>query len=149
MCYPRPLQEHIPIVVGGGGERRTLRLAARYADMANVMGDRDAVRRKAAVLRAHCQQEGREPDAVELTHLAPALVGAHDRHVAELVGRYRAPRTSPGQAAAALNAGTVDDHVGRFRQLADEGVREVMVRLPDPGDPDQIQQLATVIAAFR
>jgi F420-dependent oxidoreductase-like protein len=149
MCYPRPLQGHIPIVVGGGGERRTLRLAARYADMANVMGDRDAVRRKAAVLRAHCQQEGREPDAVELTHLAPALVGAHDRHVAELVGRYRVRRAAPGQTAAALNAGTVDDHVGRFRQLADDGVREVTLRLPDPGDPDQIQQLATVIAAFR
>ena len=39
LCYPRPLQEHVPIMVGGGGERRTLRLAARYADAANVFGD--------------------------------------------------------------------------------------------------------------
>ena len=55
--YPRPLQEHVPIVLGGGGERRTLRLAARYADAANVLGDLPTVARKAAVLRAHCAGE--------------------------------------------------------------------------------------------
>ena len=52
LCYPRPLQEHLPLVVGGGGERRTLRLAVRYADAANVMGGLDVVRRKAGALRA-------------------------------------------------------------------------------------------------
>ena len=45
--YPRPLQERVPIVLGGGGERRTLRLAARYADAANVLGDLPTVARKA------------------------------------------------------------------------------------------------------
>ena len=38
-CYPRPLQEHIPILVGGSGERRTLRLVARHADACNLFGD--------------------------------------------------------------------------------------------------------------
>ena len=38
-CYPRPLQAHVPVILGGGGERRTLRLAAQYADAANVFGD--------------------------------------------------------------------------------------------------------------
>src|SRR5262249_22985142 len=80
LCYPRPLQAHVPVVVGGGGERRTLRLAARYADAANVLGDLATVRRKAAVLREHCATEGRQ---VELSHLSTALVGADDRHVAE------------------------------------------------------------------
>ena len=81
MCYPRPLQEHVPVIVGGSGERRTLRLAARYADAANVFGDVETVRRKASVLRAHCVAAGREPGAVELTHLSTTLVGADDRHV--------------------------------------------------------------------
>ena len=77
--YPRPLQEHIPILLGGGGERRTLRLAARYADAANVFGDVATVAHKAAVLRAHCADVGRDPAQVELTHLGSALVGARPR----------------------------------------------------------------------
>ena len=55
MCYPRPLQEHVPILVGGNGERRTLRLAAQYADACNIIGEVDVVapqgRRAARALR--------------------------------------------------------------------------------------------------
>jgi F420-dependent oxidoreductase-like protein len=145
-CYPRPLQEHVPIIVGGGGERRTLRLAARYADAANVFGDAAAVRHKAAVLRAHCAEAGRD---VELTHLSTALVGADDAQVAELVDRLRPRRQDPGRYAAAVNAGTVADHVGRFRELAEAGAAEVMIRLPDLTDPAPLERMAKVIAAFR
>jgi F420-dependent oxidoreductase-like protein len=149
LCYPRPLQSHVPVLVGGGGERRTLRLAARYADAANVMGDTETVRHKAAVLRAHCQAEGRDPATVELTHLSTVLVGADDRHVAELVERLRSRGRDRARATAALNAGTVRDHVGRFRELADAGVSEVMVRLAHQHGPGSMDQMASVISAFR
>lgn len=144
-CYPRPLHP-VPIVLGGGGERRTLRLAARYADAANVMGDLATVRRKAAVLRAHCAEAGRE---VPLTHLSTTLIGADDREVGALVERLRPRRQDPSRFAAAVNAGTVSDHVGRFRQLAEVGLAEVMIRLPDLTDPAPLQRAAEVIAAFR
>ena len=149
MCYPRPLQAHVPVIVGGGGERRTLRLAARYADAANVMGDKETVRRKATVLSAHCEAAGRDPSAVELTHLSSALVGANDRHVAELVERLRPRRSDPARAASDMNAGTVTDHVGRFRELAEAGAREVVVRLPDPLGAGSMEQMSKVISAFR
>jgi F420-dependent oxidoreductase-like protein len=149
MCYPRPLQAHVPVIVGGGGERRTLRLAARYADAANVTGDQDTVRRKAGVLSAHCEAEGRDPATVELTHLSSVLVGANDLHVAEMVERFRPRRGDPARIASAMNAGTVTDHVGRFRELAEAGVREVMVRLPDPLDAGSMEQMSEVISAFR
>jgi F420-dependent oxidoreductase-like protein len=149
MCYPRPLQPHVPIIVGGGGERRTLRLAARYADAANVMGDKETVRRKAAVLRAHCEAEGRDPTSVGLTHLSSVLVGADDRHVAEQVERVRSRRSDPARAASDMNAGTVTDHVGRFRELAEAGAQEVMVRLPDPRDAASMEQMSKIISAFR
>ena len=68
---------------------------------------------------------------MELTHLSTALVGADDRHVAELVERRRPRGQDPAKFAAAVNAGTVNDHIGRFRELAEAGVAEVMVRLPD------------------
>jgi F420-dependent oxidoreductase-like protein len=148
VCYPRPLQEHVPVIVGGGGERRTLRLAARHADAANVMGSLDTVRQKVSVLRAHCVAAGREPDAVAMTHLSTALVGADDRQVAELTEQLRG-RQSPARFAASVNAGTVDDHIGRFRELAEAGVAEVMIRLPDLTDAEPLARMAKVIAAFR
>jgi len=149
VCYPRPLQAHVPIVVGGGGERRTLRLAARYADASNVFGDAAVVRHKAEVLRTHCVDVGRDPAQVALTHLSTALVGADDAHAAELVERLRPRRQDPGRYAASVNAGTVADHIGRCRELAEAGVSEVMVRLPDLVDADPLERMAKVISAFR
>ena len=147
--YPRPLQERVPIVLGGGGERRTLRLAARYADAANVLGDVPTVRRKRAVLKVHCAEVGRDPADVELTHLSTALVGSDDRHLGELVERLRPRQQDPARFAATLNAGTIDDHIGRFRELAEAGAQEVMVRLPDLTDATPLDRIAKVISAFR
>lgn len=148
-CYPRPLQEKVPIVVGGGGERRTLRLAAQYADAANVLGDAATVRHKTSVLQQHCKDLGRDPVGVEMTHLSTALIGSDDSHVWELVERLRSPRQPAARYAEAVNAGTIDDHIGRFRELAEAGAREVIVRLPDLTDAAPIERLARVIAAFR
>ncbi len=144
-CYPRPVQDRIPLLVGGGGERRTLRLAAEYADAANVFGDAATVRHKASVLARHCEAAGRQ---VELTHLSTALVGDDDGHVAALVERLRPRRVDPARYAASVHAGTVDDHIGRFRELVEAGVSEVMVRLPDLTNPAPLERMAKVIAAF-
>jgi F420-dependent oxidoreductase-like protein len=149
LCYPRPLQERVPVIVGGGGERRTLRLAARYADGANVFGDAATVRHKATVLRGHCRDAGRDPASVALTHLSTALVGGDDAEVARLVEKLRPRRQDAGRYAAGVNAGTVADHVGRVRELAEAGAREVMVRLPDLADPAPLARFGEVIAAFR
>jgi F420-dependent oxidoreductase-like protein len=149
LCYPRPVQERVPLLVGGAGERRTLRLAAELADAANVFGDLETVRRKAAVLREHCADVGRDPDQVALTHLTTVLVGADDTHVARLVETHRPRRRSAESYAATVHAGTVDDHVQRFGALADVGVAEVMVRLVDVGDPEAVARMGQVIAALR
>jgi F420-dependent oxidoreductase-like protein len=60
---------HPPILVGGGGELKTLRLVARYADACNVFGSPDQVRHKYEVLRGHCEREGRSYDSIEKTNL--------------------------------------------------------------------------------
>jgi F420-dependent oxidoreductase-like protein len=65
---PRPLQASVPIMVAGGGERRTLRTAARYADACNVFGDPEAIRHKLEVLARHCDEAGR--DVAEITTTA-------------------------------------------------------------------------------
>ena len=61
---------HVPILVGGGGERSTLRLVARYADACNVFGGPDMLRHKYEVLREHCEDVGRDYAEIERTNLA-------------------------------------------------------------------------------
>ena len=71
LCRPLPIQKpHPPIMIGGGGEQRTLRLVARYADACNLFAfDLDQVRQKLDILRRHCDAEGRDYDEIEKTTL--------------------------------------------------------------------------------
>jgi F420-dependent oxidoreductase-like protein len=131
ICYPRPLQEKVPILVGGSGERRTLRLVARHADACNLVGDTDRVRHKLAVLREHCAVEGRDPATIEVTHLAPARVAA-------------SAEAREGQGAA-----TVEEHVGRYRELAEAGVQTAVVGLSETEGPESVRRFGEVVAAFR
>jgi F420-dependent oxidoreductase-like protein len=72
ICRPRPIQQPRPrILVGGSGERKTLRLVAKYADACNLIAaDPDVVKRKLEVLREHCDAEGRDPAEIQKTILA-------------------------------------------------------------------------------
>ena len=149
MCYPRPLQDKVPIIVGGGGERRTLRLAAEYADEANVMGDVSTIRQKARSLREHCLAAGRSPEDVALSHLSTVLVAGDDRELDAMVDRLRPRRADPARFTRSVHGATVADHIGRFREMADAGVREAVVRLVDPLDGVGVERMSAVISAFR
>jgi F420-dependent oxidoreductase-like protein len=148
ICYPRPIQDRIPILVGGGGERRTLRLVARYADACNLMGEPDTVRHKLEVLRTHCAEVGRDPATIEVTHLTPLLVTGDRAELAATVERLRGPSQSPEVFLERVLGGTVEDHVGRFRQLADAGVQTAIVSLAGMADTAPIERFGEVIAAF-
>jgi alkanesulfonate monooxygenase SsuD/methylene tetrahydromethanopterin reductase-like flavin-dependent oxidoreductase (luciferase family) len=71
---PLPVRGHVPIMVGGAGERRTLRTVARYADMWNVFGDAARLAAKDAVLLAHCEVVGRDPATIERTVSAKLVI---------------------------------------------------------------------------
>jgi alkanesulfonate monooxygenase SsuD/methylene tetrahydromethanopterin reductase-like flavin-dependent oxidoreductase (luciferase family) len=64
---PGPMQPRLPIMIGGSGERKTLRTVAKYADMWNAMGSVERLRRKVDVLRSHCEAVGRDMSEIELT----------------------------------------------------------------------------------
>jgi len=148
MAYPRPLNGRVPILVGGSGERRTLRLAAQYADACNLFGDAATVRRKVEVLHRHCAEVGRDPAAVQVTHLSTALVA---RDVAELeseVARRRPPRRAAAWTAA-TNPGTVEDHLLRVQALREAGVQHLIVSLAGVWDSPAVERFGEVIAAVR
>jgi F420-dependent oxidoreductase-like protein len=135
ICYPRPLQEHVPMLIGGSGEKKTLRLVAQYADACNLFGDAGNVKRKLDVLRAHCTDVGRDPTSIEVTHLSSAVV-VGERH-----------ELSPAEVAR-VNAGTVDDQIGRFRELSEVGVDHAIVNMPSLTKASDLLAFSAVIEAF-
>jgi len=148
ICYPRPLQEHIPILVGGGGEKRTLRLVAEYADATNLMGDAATISHKLSVLHRHCAKVDRDPETILVSHFGNALLAADESDLQRRVGALKPNGLSGAQFAASVNAGVVDDHVGRFRELAEAGVQEAIVSLAGPAGPDDVAHFGSVIDAF-
>ena len=83
---PQPLSKpRPPILIGGGGERKTLKLVARYADACNFFGDPATVKHKLEVLRQHCDAEGRDYDKIEKTVLFVLNVGREGENAGQLV----------------------------------------------------------------
>ncbi len=82
---PRPVQAGGPkIMIGGGGEKRTLRLVAQYADKCNVTGDVTTLARKIDVLRRHCADVGRDPAEIDVTWMTPLIHTTSDQNTAEM-----------------------------------------------------------------
>jgi F420-dependent oxidoreductase-like protein len=85
LCRPQPVSRPRPrIMVGGSGERKTLRLVAQYADACNIMGPPDVLAHKIDVLRRHCDAVGRDPNQIEITTMYRDL--PQGASVAEVVG---------------------------------------------------------------
>ncbi len=145
LCYPRPIQSHVPVWVGGSGERRTLRLVAQHADGCNLFGTPEVVARKVAVLARHCADVGRDPSEIVVSHLSTILVGRDRDAVGTAIERLRPKRMGAERFARDTNAGTVDDHYERAMRLVESGVNTLIVRLVDVDDPAAMESLGGLI----
>lgn len=148
ICYPRPIQDPIPMLVGGGGEQRTLALVARYADACNLQGDVETVRHKLKVLARHCEAAERDIGEIEVTHLSTAMVASSAADLRTMIDAARPKRVSAERFAARANAAIATDQVDRYRTLADAGVDTAIVALNDLDGPDAVQRFGEVIEAF-
>jgi F420-dependent oxidoreductase-like protein len=82
---PRPVRVGGPkIMIGGGGEKRTLKLVARYADLCNVTGDVDTLSHKIEVLHRHCADVGRDPADVGVTWMTPLILTTSEQNTGEV-----------------------------------------------------------------
>jgi alkanesulfonate monooxygenase SsuD/methylene tetrahydromethanopterin reductase-like flavin-dependent oxidoreductase (luciferase family)/predicted kinase len=139
-CYPRPVGR-LPLIIGGGGEHRTLRIAAQWGDACNVRGDLDTIQHKTAVLRRHCDEVGRPHDEVEVTVLDVAVVGTDRDDTWARVERLRG-RAKAADFAARHHAAEVASHRERHERLFDAGVRTVFLALPDLAGPQDVERVA-------
>jgi F420-dependent oxidoreductase-like protein len=118
----------VPIMIGGGGEQKTLRLVAQYADATNVFGGPEMIHHKYEVLREHCEKLGRPYDEIERSNLQSVRVSADG-----------APGT---ESPAAI--------VDRFGELGDAGAQHIIFSLRDDWQTDKIELLGkTVLAQLR
>ena len=143
--YPRPIQDRIPIIIGGSGEEVTLRIAAEFGDGCNLFGDVETVRRKVDRLHEHCRDVERDPADVEVTHLGTALIGADTADLRKRIDRLRPADIGPDRFAERVNAGTVDDHFAALHDLAAVGVQTAILSLPDVAAPGALSVLATLL----
>src|SRR6516162_7379102 len=106
------------ILVGGGGEKRTLRLVAQYADMCNFFGDAATVSHKVDVLRGHCKAIGRDPAEVTVSRLSTLVLTASEEESAATKDFLR---QVTGEEPSGSDVGTADELVSRVEGLAAAG----------------------------
>ena len=94
---PKPIRGDIPILIGGSGERKTLRMVAQYADGSNLFGDVERVKHLLGVLEGHCETLGRDPGEITKTRMGRVYIGAtHEAAEAKFAPVLeRAPDTGP------------------------------------------------------
>jgi F420-dependent oxidoreductase-like protein len=139
----RPLQKRLPILVGGAGERRTLRTAARYADMWHAFESPEVMAHKIAVLKEHCADVGRDPVEIEpigggwvVIRDDPAKAKAHLERVAKHHGMSAPPSAIVGEP---------DLVAERIAAHARAGVKGFIVRFAEPFDDETIERLVTEV----
>jgi F420-dependent oxidoreductase-like protein len=114
-AQPAPAQERMPLLIGGGGERRTLRIAAKYADHWNAWTTPELLAHKISVLREHCEQVGRDPAEIHVSTQALLYLSTDEAWVKQHKDQ------TPGPPVIAGTPGEVADIVGRYQEAgADE-----------------------------
>ena len=136
---PRPIRGDIPILVGGSGERKTLRLVAEHADGSNIFGGPDQARHLLGVLGEHCAAVGRDPAEITKTRLGTlAIAPSHEeaeRVMALWPDRLALP---PERLQATLTVGDPDEVGERVRALFDAGLDGLIFNMPNPWDPHAV-----------
>jgi alkanesulfonate monooxygenase SsuD/methylene tetrahydromethanopterin reductase-like flavin-dependent oxidoreductase (luciferase family) len=144
LCEPRPVQPHLPILIGGSGPKKTLRTTALRADAWNTYGSVDEVRRQLAVLEGHCADVGRDIGEIELTVSFPIVLrdnaAAAEQRFAELMAANGTEHA--GKVINLLGSPSeVTDAIAPYREL---GFSMVIARLPAPYDRETIERMDEV-----
>ncbi len=141
---PRP-QRRIPLMIGGSGERKTLRMVAEFADLCNIGGTAGFVSRKLAILDEHCAAVGRNPGDIKRTAMTSLFVSPNDAERDALRGMLNYDNDSDVRDRMII--ATADEATENLAAIVAAGVDEVIVNLPLIKSVDSIHIAAGVLKA--
>jgi coenzyme F420-dependent glucose-6-phosphate dehydrogenase len=148
VCAPRPIQQHLPVLIGGSGPTKTLPLIARSADLWNGYGTPESLAASDAILRERCADVGRDPDEIErtvnLNVVVRDSVDAAERAWKPYVAEHR-PRKNEGQL---LVGGPVEHVAAALVRYAEVGFRHPILIFRRPWDLETIAAIGRIKEAL-
>jgi alkanesulfonate monooxygenase SsuD/methylene tetrahydromethanopterin reductase-like flavin-dependent oxidoreductase (luciferase family) len=145
---PRPVQPHLPIMVGGSGERKTLRIVAEYADIWNAFGTPETLARKDEILREHCAAVGRDPATIERSVGCKITIrSTHaeaERARRDLLDHNRTPLANV-EGDHTFWTGTAEQIAATMLEYRAIGFHTFLVELPAPYDAETMETLIHVV----
>ena len=142
---PKPIRGDIPILIGGSGERKTLRLVAKYGDGCNLFGDATRVSHLLEVLKGHCEDVGRDYAEITKTALGRVIIGKTHEEAEKKVDALRANGVSEENLAMFI-AGDPDTVGQRVQELKDAGLEGYGLSMPDPSDLESLDLIGRTLA---
>ncbi|HLQ30527.1 MAG TPA: LLM class F420-dependent oxidoreductase [Ktedonobacteraceae bacterium] len=139
---PKGVQKpHIPLLIGGGGEKVTLKLVAQYANACNVGGDIPIIKHKLAVLKQHCEDLGRDYNSIKRTALIDdcAIAETEEAAIAKLTPEQRADLENMRQEALIGTPAMIRQRLAEYEEA---GIQEIIVRFVDATQLESIRLFA-------
>ena len=152
-CFPKPAQSPAPILVGGSGEKRTLRIVAKYADEWNAVGQTvEGYRHKNEVLLGHCEAVGRDASTIRRSMMCGFVIGRDEDGVRAHLGRIGEAlplltRGDPGDVLEGLRnrgwlVGTTSEVVEQIKEREELGIQRIMLQHHAQADFDTLELIA-------
>ena len=135
ICNPKPIQRPTPsILIGGGGEKVTLKIVAKHGDACNLFGSPETVKMKLAVLRKHCVRVGRDYDSILKSKLTRVLISEDEEEIRRKTAEFSA-RMRPGtQLRDSLIFGTPEQVQRQIDEFSEAGIQYLIVSFPGPDE---------------
>ena len=129
-CNPKPIQKpYPPIMIGGSGEKLTLKIVAKYADACNIFGSVETVKKKLEVLKEHCRKVGRDYDSITKSKLGHLIIDKDKDKVTQTINRFPEERRRALLGGAGLMYGTPEEVRRQVDAYRDAGIELLIVNL--------------------
>jgi F420-dependent oxidoreductase-like protein len=142
---PQPIRGDIPIMIGGSGEKKTLRMVAQYADASNFFGDADRIRHLVGVLEGHCERLGRDVGEITKTRLGTLIVKPTQDEADALFETISRNSGMPAERLATWIVGDPDTVGERCKELLDAGLDGLIFNTPEAHNLETVQLIGDTL----